>query len=442
LPPDQFNPRDRDSRMTPPGRGQVWTSEQLTARLTALRGLVPAVLQHAVYRATNDAAAHAHEGYLVPGERRRLSAEAFDFWLAKRGLAGPERLSVAVLVIRERLAADGNIQDCELEYRRGALDGPYQGSPARIAFTGPARLARFYQATPEGALAEVAATPGAAVRPGSETDAAAAMRDAVHASCGKMARILDTREPTVIEAMVGITSVLHVMQEDGREVGCGILRHGPNAIALRADFPRFDVKPTLSARQSSLLDQLAATEGLVACETRRDEHGLAIVARRRATADLVLVRLDGETPGGIAPYVPGRPTGLTSDQERWLHYIKTHEALDVLDAYRDGTSDALIVLTGGATGASWRHHVDIDGVEKWRRADTGSIAATLHDRGSNGGGAPAEPPAAAHPAGGAGLAPAAFGSEVKARFSASAYHVDEVADRRSTDGYQASGYIH
>ena len=72
---------------------------------------------------------------------------------------------MAVLVIRERLGADGNIQDCELEYRRGAVDGPYHGSPARIAFTGAARLARFYQATPEGALAEVAPTPGDPARP-------------------------------------------------------------------------------------------------------------------------------------------------------------------------------------------------------------------------------------------------------------------------------------
>ena len=83
------NSEDRDSRMTTPGRGQVWTSEQLTARLTALRGLVPAVVQHVVYRATIDASAYAHEGYVVPGEARRLTAAAFDFWLAKRGLAGP-----------------------------------------------------------------------------------------------------------------------------------------------------------------------------------------------------------------------------------------------------------------------------------------------------------------------------------------------------------------
>jgi hypothetical protein len=50
--------------------------------------------------------------------------------------------AVAVLVIRERLAADGDILDGELEHRRGAADGPYHGAPARITFTGPARLAQ------------------------------------------------------------------------------------------------------------------------------------------------------------------------------------------------------------------------------------------------------------------------------------------------------------
>jgi hypothetical protein len=435
VPPDQFNPRDRDSSMTPPGRGQVWTSEQLTARLTALRGVVPAVLQHTVYRATNDATAHTHEGYLVPGERRRLSAEAFDFWLAKRGLAGPERLSVAVLVIRERLAADGNIQDCELEYRRGAVDGPYQGSPARIAFTGPGRLARFYQATPEGVLAEVAPTPGALTRPDTETDTAAAMRLAVQACCGDAARIVETREPTVIEAMVGITSVLHVAQANEQEVACGIIWHGPIAVALQADFPRFDVEPTLSPGQSAALEALAAAEGLATCETRRDEHGLVVVARRRATGDLLLVRFDGEAPA-LSPYVPGRPNGATADQEQWLHYIETYEGQRVLDGYHDGTSGALIVLTGGADGAVWRHHVDIDGIETWRRPDNGSAAAALNGERPGSGAAPAEPatpppaPASMSPASiptGPDLAPAAFGPEVEAQFPAAAYDIDEAA---------------
>jgi len=422
--------------MTTPGRGQAWTTEQLAARLTALRGLAPAAVQHIVYRATTDPTSPAEEGYLVPGEVRRLTPAAFDFWLAKRDLAGAERLAVAVLVIREQLVANGNIQDCELEHRRGAVDGPYHGSPARITFTGPARLARFFQATLEGALAEVAPTPGATVHAGPDTDAAAAMRLAVQTSCGEGARILDTREPTVIEAMVGITSVLHVIQTDGREVACGILWHGPIAVALQADFPRFDVAPTLSARQSGALEALAAAEGLIACETRRDEHGLAVVAHRRATGDLVLVRFDADTaapsptgasPPTLSPYLPGHPAGLTADQEQWLHYIETYEGLRVLDAYRDGTSDALVVLTGGADGAVWRHHVDIDGIETWRRADTGSAVGTLYGERLHGVAAPAEPPAPARATRGPDLPAAPFGAEVETRFPASAYDIDEAA---------------
>ena len=421
--------------MPTPGRGQVWTSEQLSARLTALRGLVPAVVQHAIYRATIDATAYAHEGYQVAGEARRLSAEAFDFWLAKRGLAGPERLSVAVLVVRERLGPDGNIQDCELEYRRGAVDGPFHGGPARIVFTGPGRLARFYQATPEGGLAEVAPTPGAPARPDPESDTAAAMRLAVQACCGEAARIVDTREPTVIEAMVGITSVLHVVQANEREASCGILWHGPIAVALQADFPRFDVEPTLSPGQSAALEALAAAAGLAVCETRRDERGLGVLARRRATGDLVLVRFDGDT-AALSPYVPGRPTEATADQEQWLHYIETYEGLRVLDGYHDGTSSALVVLTAAADGAAWRHHVDIDGIETWRRPDSGFATATFFAKRPGDDPAPAEPPAPHAPAPHAPTLaapamsdppPAAFGPEVEARFPTVAYDIDEAA---------------
>ena len=301
-------------------------------------------------------------------------------------------------MIRERLAPDGNIQDCELEYRRGAVDGPYHGSPARIAFSGPARLARFYQATPEGALAEVAPTPGTAPRSELETDTAAAMRSAVQACCGEAARILDTREPTVIEAMVGITSVLHVIQANEREAACGIIWHGPVAVALKLELPRFDVEPTLSAGQSAALAALTAAEGLLVCETRRDEHGLAVVARRRANGDLLLVRFDGEATS-LSPYVPGRPPGISDDQEQWLHYIETYEGLRVLDGYHDGTTGALVVLTGGADGAAWRHHVDIDGIETWQRPDDSAVTA-LYGEGPYGegpygddrsSGAPAEP---------------------------------------------------
>ena len=250
------------------------------------------------------------------------------------------------------------------------------------------------------------------------------MRLAVQACCGDAARILETREPTVIEAMVGITSVLHVGQANEREVACGIIWHGPIAVALQAEFPRFDVEPTLSLGQSAALEALAAAEGLATCETRRDEHGLVVVARRRATGELVLVRFDDDT-AALSPYLPGRPTRVTADQEQWLHYIETYEGLRVLDGYHDGASGALIVLTGGADGAAWRHHVDIDGIEIWRRPDSGSGAATLHGERPGGGDPPAEPPAPTPAPAVPDLAPPPFGPEVEARFPAAAHDIEE-----------------
>ena len=422
--------------MTTAGRGQVWTSEQLAARLTALRGLVPAAVQHIVYRATSDAAAYAHEGYLIPGEVRRLTPEAFDFWLAKRDLAGVERLSVAVMVIRERLVANGNIQDCELEYRRGAVDGPYHGSPARITFTGPARLARFYQATPEGALAEVAPTPGAAALPGPEIDTLAAMRLAVQANCGEGARILDTREPTVIEAMVGIATVLHVIQTDGREVTCGIIWHGPTAVALQADFPRF-------RRGTDPFGAPVRRARRTGCRRRagrlRDPAGRARTGRRRPPPR------NRRSPAGAVPRRRRRP-GDRHTVARHAVPIRTRpprradprpgtmaalyrnlRGVGVLDAYRDGTSDSVVVLTGGADGAVWRHHVDIDGIETWRRADTGSAVGILYGERIHGAAAPPEPPAPARAPPAPELPAAPFGDAVETRFPASAYDIDEAA---------------
>jgi hypothetical protein len=281
------------------------------------------------------------------------------------------------------------------------------------------------------------------------------MHHAVRASCGEGARILSTRQPTVLEAMVGIASILHVARADGREVGCGIIWHGPLAVALQADFPRFDLTPALSVAQSTALAALLDAERLIACETREDELGLAVVTSRCGAGDLMLARFDGETPT-LVPYRPGYPADVTPDQQQWLHYIETYEALTVLDAYRDGTSTALIVLTGDADGAVFRHHVDSDGIEDWRGPDTGSAVGTLYQARRGGDLAPTDPPrpADAEPAWDhaasadakpprtapvdtmAITATAPFGDAVEAQFPAAAYDIDEashcVALRRPT----------
>lgn len=321
--------------MATPGRGQVWTGKQLAARLVALGGTSPDVTQYVVYRATDiaDPPGGHQDFYLVPrdaagealGKPTRLAPAAFDFWLAKRGLAGPERLSVAVLAVRERVSGTGDIETCTLEYRRGAQDGPYRGSPAEVTFTGPAQVVRFFHATPQGHTTEIAPTPSGRDPPGSRADGdaePARLLRALEISFHGPVRVVSRRAPTVIEAMVGIASVLHVALPDGREAGCGILWHGPIAVTLPAAFPRFDVAPRLSPTQQAALTTLLSVEALVASETRQDEQGLAALARCPQTSDLFLVRFDNDalriTPYTPAPRRDGRRTGAVAALHRNL----------------------------------------------------------------------------------------------------------------------------
>ena len=78
-------------------------------------------------------------GYELPGEPGRQDEAAFERWLIERDLAGPERLSVSVLVIREQLDAAGLLRECVLERRRGGAEGPYYGNVARVEFAGAAK---------------------------------------------------------------------------------------------------------------------------------------------------------------------------------------------------------------------------------------------------------------------------------------------------------------
>jgi len=61
-----------------------------------------------------------------------------------------------------------------------------------------------------------------------------------------------------------------------------------------------------------------------------------------------------------------------------MRYVEAYEQLVVLDAWHDDGSDDLIVLTGEANGQVWRHHIDRDGVETWRKPDDDAAAAVLH----------------------------------------------------------------
>ncbi len=362
--------------MATAGGGEVWTGPQLTARLVALNGAAPEPIQHVLFRATRQADGSMVEGYDIPGEKRQRDSAALDFWLAHHRLAGANRLAVSILVIRETLDSRGLIMQCTLERRRGSADGPYCGDPARVEFAGPASAVRLYRGHLDGRLTEIAPTADAAPPRVRSPDQFDGEYRALQARFGDSVRILDTREPTLFEDMIGLASIAHVRTTEGREVGCGIGWHGGLAFVLEADFPRFTTQLLLEPADSAAVNAMVLADGLVRGETRLDEHGIAVVCRRRGSEALCLLR----PRWGLVQaelYVPGRGAA-GPDQQRWMHYAETYEGLAVLDAWHDGASDDVIVLTGDLSGQVWRHHIDGDGVETWRKADDEAAVGALH----------------------------------------------------------------
>src|SRR5580704_1501774 len=114
--------------MKPPGENDLWTPARLRARLAALKGLAPVPACYVVWRSTARPNAPDVSGYQLPGEPHRSGEAAFAHWLVGHDLAGPGRLSVSVLVIREHLDDAGLLRDGVLERRRGSAEGPYYGN--------------------------------------------------------------------------------------------------------------------------------------------------------------------------------------------------------------------------------------------------------------------------------------------------------------------------
>ena len=381
--------------MSSPEGGEVWTGSQLAARLAALNGAAPEPSQHIVFRATRHADGRISAFYRVPGEPRPLAAGALNLWLSRRGLKGPERLAVAVLVVRETLDAAGLIRQCVLEHRRGGIDGPFHGRPARVELLGAADQVRLYEARLDGRLVEIPPSAETTVPGARSLEHFAAAHAALKARWGDGVQLIDAREPTLFEDLVGISSIMHVRAEADRQVGCAVIWHGDIPVVLEGSFPRLGVALDFPPADAAAVDAAIATHQLLRGQTRLDEHGLALLARRLGEEQLMLLR-PGSDGVQLEPHTPGR-NGAAPDQLRWMHYAETYEGLSILDAWHDGKSSDLIVLTGDLGGLVWRHHIDIDGVETWRRNEDdaaigglhrerlspGTIAAELADRGES-----------------------------------------------------------
>lgn len=357
--------------------GEPWTGPQLAAHLASLNGVAPEPACYVVFRATRRADGTEQAVYEVPEEARSLDPEDWPKWLRRSGFAGPEQLRVAILAIQETLDAAGCIVDCVLERRRGLRDGPFAGRPARVEFIGPARAVRLYRATRNGKLQEIAPSPRPSGAIGGEQPAFLGEQQALERHFGNGIEILDARQPTLFEDIIGLSSVAHLRLPDSTEMTSGVGWHGTTPYVLVADFPRLGVVPELPPPDEAAVRQALLQRNLVRHETRSDEHGLAVLARARGGTAVFLLRSTGGKLS-VDPYAPALPAALSEDQQKWARYAAAHEGLSPLDGYRETESDTVIVVTGDQSGQAWRHCIDADGVELWRRTADQTAVAALH----------------------------------------------------------------
>jgi hypothetical protein len=333
----------------------------------------PTPHHYVVFRATTRADGTTARHYQVPGLTEALDELGFAAWLRDHIPGGQETDLVSVLVIEEELDRQASILACCLERRRGSATGPLKGAPARVSFTGAVDRVRLYRAAPRGALREMAPKLD---RPPPRLDHLAGEEQAVRHAFGPAAHILDMRAPTVLEDIVGLTSVAHLRAHDGTEIDCGLGWHGTTPFVLRAKFPRFGTPPDLAASAAAAVALAAIAAGLTTYETRLDKHGPAVMARSNRTGVLYLIR-----PGAdcVEAYTPGVPDGLlNADQVLWARYAQAHEDLTLIDAHRDGYSEDVFVFAGMPDGRVTRHLIDADGTEVWRAVADDTVAAAFH----------------------------------------------------------------
>jgi hypothetical protein len=344
----------------------AWNGPQLVASWLETRARLPRPVCHAVFRETTTADGWSTATYRFRDRPSTLDHAAFGQELSGRNLIGPQALALSLLVIRETLDQSGTIQECTIERRRGAIDGPFFGDPARVEFIGPGRAMRLYRSDDRGLLVparlaaqdeDFASSSAEKVESGIPSGDEAALREHFRSPVVVAAH----RAPTLFEEAIGLSNIFG-LRADGRDYRCGVGWHGPISYVLVANFPWIDVSPALPPDMETAVSAAIETHRLHRHETRFDANGLCVLA---TSADATRVFALRQTKAGVSvePYQPSHDTVGSPDQRRWATYAEKYEDRVVLDAYQDGLSDDIHVLTGDADGQVWRHRINIDGVE-------------------------------------------------------------------------------
>lgn len=347
-----------------------WRGARFAVRGVAGDGAISAPRRYAIFRETAGKAVASTARYLIQQEPAPLAPDLFKAWQIRNGFTGGRECDLALLVIRETLDANGGLERCVIERRRGSVDGPFRGDPARIEFRGATNAPVLFSARDDGTLHEtspsmLARAPG---RRRGRWHAQGFQGDdaALRAHFGVDVVVVQRRAPTLTEELIGISAVAHVRMPDHsgpqRIIGCGIGWFGPLPFVLVADFPRLGQVAELPAAIDQAIDAALRERDLVRHETRLDQLGPCVIACDRARRNLFVARPD-QRQVRIEPYVASRrPTG-TDDQCRWLRYVEAHEGLVTLDTYLTDKNGLLVVLTADDQGQVWHHDVDADGIE-------------------------------------------------------------------------------
>ncbi|MGE0226436.1 MAG: hypothetical protein AB7S57_24425 [Acetobacteraceae bacterium] len=443
----------------PATRDDLWNGPRIAGWLATDPDRQAAPSLFAIRRETRLDGGATRSSFVFPGAAPDANAAAFENWLLHERISGAGQCSVVLLLISEVFGPDGLLAECVMERRLGAVDGPFIGHPARVAFAGGARSVRLY-----GIAAESDGGPDLPLRPGSSLILLHPAVDG-QASAGAMALqerfageesclrghfppgaiVLARRRPTLLEEAIGLSAIVHV-RDGSRVTGCGIGWHGPLAFLLLADFPRLDPPPELPAAAEAAIAAALRSHDLLRNEVRTGLAGTGVMARRPGTEALFLLLHDGGQVR-VQAYQPNPTPAGTRDQQRWVRYAERHEHRRMLDVWLDGPDGNLIALAADPSGEVWRHVVDRDSVEVSRLPANDTAMAELHRErlmaAEAGAGARAEPPgpdAGARPGAGTlvqqarDLADAVaqmppgdtpFGQAVADRFPEALFHIQE-----------------
>jgi hypothetical protein len=352
---------------------------------------MPPARSHIIYRATERPGPVPGEteivsGYQVPDFEHPLEEAPFEFWLARQGLAGEQRLFVSVLVIREELDASGLIVRGSIERRRGSAEGPLYGDPARVEFTGAAETVRVFKVAESGHLRESAPKVDVAPPPSTGRDPFPGELDALRARYGRMVAVEDAREPGPVEALLGVSVIFHLnpfslgnaaseTTPSARSVALGW--HGPVPFLLEAAFARLGAPTLLDDRHIRAVADAARAAQLTPYEGREDARGIAVVARDEGDGFALLRLADGAAVA--EPYDPHAGIAeANADQQVWLRYAERHERRTVLEAYRTSPEGDIAVISADEAGEVTHHAIDAEGIELWRRGANHTAVAAHH----------------------------------------------------------------